>query len=267
MNEKITIIGAGNLGKAIADGLLISGLVKEQDLTLTRRDTAKLAAYSEKGVNVSSDNTEAIKQSKIIILCVKPHKFKGIVEELIPALNNNHIVISTVTGLGLNDISEIINKDISIFRAMPNTAISIQESMTCISSKNIDDKNIEFVTGIFDKLGKSVVIDDELMGSATILAASGIAFALRYIRASMQAGIEIGFESELAQIIASQTVKGASSLVVNSNLHPEREVDKVTTPLGVTITGLNQMEFNGFSPSVIKGVLSSYEKIAKVSKK
>ena len=104
------------------------------------------------------------------------------------------------------------------------------------------------------------------MGSATILAASGIAFALRYIRASMQAGIEIGFESELAQLIASQTVKGASSLVVNSDLHPEREVDRVTTPLGVTITGLNTMEFNGFSSSVIQGVLSSYDKINKVVK-
>ncbi len=266
MNKKIAIIGAGNLGKSIADGLLISGLVKEQDLTLTRRNTSKLAAYSERGVNISTNNIDAVKQSEIIILCVKPHKFKNIVEELTPSLNNNHIVISTVTGLSIAEISKIINKDISIFRAMPNTAISIRESMTCISSKNQADENIELVKNIFDKLGKSVVIDDELMGAATILAASGIAFALRYVRASMQAGIEIGFESGLAQLIAAQTVKGASSLVLSEYAHPESEVDKVTTPLGVTITGLNKMEFNGFSSSVIQGVLSSYDKINKVRK-
>ena len=265
MNNKIAIIGAGNLGKAITDGLLISQIVKSENITLTRRNTSKLEIYSKQGVNITSDNIEAVKNSEIIIISVKPHKFEKIVEQIVPYLNEKHIIISTVTGVDIKDIAGIIKTDISIFRAMPNTAISIQESMTCISSKKQDDPNIKTVTELFDKMGKTVVINDELMGSATILAASGIAFALRYIRASMQAGIEIGFESDLAQLIAAQTVKGASSLVVNSNLHPESEVDRVTTPLGVTITGLNQMEFNGFSSSVIRGVLSSYDKIRKVS--
>jgi pyrroline-5-carboxylate reductase len=267
MENRIAIIGTGNLGKAIADGLLISESVKAENLTLTRRNTSKLEKYSVQGVKTSSNNIEAVKNADIIILAVKPHKFEGIVEEIIPYLTDNHIIISTVTGLEIKDISEIIRKDISIFRAMPNTAISIQESMTCISSKIYNDPNIKIVQNLFDKLGKTVVINDELMGSATILAASGIAFALRYIRASMQAGIEIGFESGLAQLIAAQTVKGASSLVVNSDFHPEREVDRVTTPLGVTITGLNKMEYNGFSSSVIQGVLSSYDKISKVKNK
>jgi len=261
MEQKIAIVGVGNLGKAIADGLLISGLIKAENLTLTRRNLTKLDDYKNKGVNITSDNIEAVKQSEIVIVCVKPHKFTKIVEEIVPELESKHIVISTVTGIEIKDISEIVNKDISIFRAMPNTAISIRESMTCISSKNQADENIELVKDIFDKLGKSVIINDKLMAAATILAASGIAFALRYIRASMQAGIEIGFESDLAQLIAAQTVKGASSLVLNEDAHPESEVDKVTTPLGVTITGLNKMEFNGFSSSVIQGVLSSYNKI------
>ena len=266
MKQKVAIIGAGNLGKSIADGLLKSKIINPENLILTRRTTSKLDNYSSKSVKITSNNIEAVKESNIIIFCVKPHKFETIVKEIVPHLKSDQIIISTVTGVDLKNISEIINKDISIFRAMPNTAISIQESMTCVSSKNKTDKNTELVQNLFNKLGKTVIIEDELMGAATILAASGIAFALRYIRASMQAGIEIGFESELAQSIASQTVKGASSLVVNSKLHPERELDKVTTPLGVTITGLNQMEFNGFSPSVIKGVLSSYDKIKKVTK-
>jgi len=264
MENKIAIIGAGNLGKAIADGLLISKIIENQDITLTRRNLSKIEDYKEKGVNITSNNIEAVKNSQIIIIAVKPHKFENIVKEIVPNLTNEHIFISTVTGVEIKDIAEIINKDISIFRAMPNTAISIQESMTCISSKNQKDPNTKIVEDLFNKLGKTAIINDELMGSATILAASGIAFALRYIRASMQAGIEIGFESELAQLIASQTVKGASSLAVNSELHPEREVDRVTTPLGVTITGLNTMEYNGFSSSIIQGVLSSFNKIKKV---
>ncbi len=266
MNTKIAIIGTGNLGKSIADGLLKSNSVNPEDLTLTRRNTSKLNDYKNRGINITNNNIDAVKQSNIIIVAVKPHKFENVVKEFTPILNQNHIVISTVTGVNIKDIKEIIDADISIFRAMPNTAISIQESMTCISSYKQNDDNISIVKNMFNKLGKSVIINDELMGSATILAASGIAFALRYIRASMQAGIEIGFESELAQLIAAQTVKGASSLVINSDFHPEREVDRVTTPLGVTITGLNKMEFNGFSSSVIQGVLSSYNKISNVKK-
>jgi len=261
MMKKIAIIGTGNLGKAIADGLLISNLVKTNALTLTRRNTYKLKEYKQKNVNITSSNIEAVKNSDIVILCIKPHKFNKIVREIMPVLHSGHILISTVTGVSIKKITEIIEKELSIFRAMPNTAISIRESMTCLSLKTENKKHIELVKNIFDKLGTAVIINDELMEAATILAASGIAFALRYIRASMQAGIEIGFESDLAQLIAAQTVKGASSLVLNKDAHPESEVDKVTTPLGVTITGLNKMEFNGFSSSVIQGVLSSYNKI------
>ena len=261
MNKKIAVIGAGNLGKAIAYGLLKSKIVKPKDLTLSRRHISSLSDFKQKGVHITTDNIEAISNSNIILLAVKPYKFDEVIDEIKSHLTTKHILVSMVTGVDINRIKSKIDKPISIFRAMPNTAIAIQESMTCISSAIENDPNISLVTNIFDNLGKTAVIDDELMDAATVLAASGIAFALRYIRASMQAGIEIGFSSNLAQLIASQTVKGASSLVLSSNLHPEGEIDKVTTPLGITITGLNHMEFNGFSSSIIKGVLGSYNKI------
>ena len=263
MKNKIAIIGAGNLGKSIADGLLVSGIVNVSDIILTRRNTNKIQEYAEKGVRITSDNVLATKESNIILVCVEPHQFSAVLTEIKTALTADKILISTVTGYNLNSISKIIKQDISIYRAMPNTAISIRESMTCISSKKEKDTNTNTVQNLFNQLGKSVLINDELMGSATVLAASGIAFALRYIRASMQAGIEIGFNSELAQLIAAQTVKGASSLVLQEKSHPESEVDKVTTPLGITITGLNKMEYNGFSSSIIQGVLGSFEKIKK----
>jgi len=264
INKNIAIIGAGNLGQAIAKGLLASRIINAQQLILSRRHLSKIKNFEKEGVRITQDNKEAVKNSDIIILSVKPYKFDEVIEEINPFLTADKILISVVTGIDIKKIKNSLSKEISIFRAMPNTAIAIQESMTCISADKASDTNIEWVTKIFDQLGKTAIIDDELMDAATVLAASGIAFALRYIRASMQAGVEIGFHSDLAQLIAAQTVKGASDLILQSGHHPEKEIDKVTTPLGITITGLNQMEFKGFSSSVIKGVLESYNKIVKI---
>ena len=174
------------------------------------------------------------------------------------------MVISTITGVSLKDLRETLNNDVILFRAMPNTAIAIKESMTCIATENASDKEKEIIKKLFSVLGETLFIEDELMGAATVLAASGIAFAMRYVRASMQAGIEIGFESEDAQKIASQTIKGAVSLLLKNNSHPESEIDKVTTPLGITITGLNTMEQNGFSAALTQGIKASYDKIKKL---
>jgi len=143
---------------------------------------------------------------------------------------------------------------------MPNTAIAIQESMTCISANDADHHALETAKVIFDQLGKTVVIHEELMVPATALCASGIAFFLRAIRAASQGGVEIGFHAEDALYMAAQTAKGAASLIVENGAHPEGEVDKVTTPMGITISGLNQMEHAGFSSSMIKGLVTSAEK-------
>ena len=261
---KIAIIGTGNLGKSIANGLLESNVVKPTNLTLTKRNYKALENYKKLGVEITSNNKSAIKDKDIVWLCVQPHKLDNVLKDIGDFLENQ-IVISTITGIKLKALENRLNKSVSIFRAMPNTAIAIKESMTCIATNNATDKEKEIVEKLFSHLGTSLFIDDELMGSATVLAASGIAFALRYIRAAMQAGIEIGFESDEAQKIAAQTIKGATSLLLNNNSHPESEIDKVTTPLGITITGLNKMEQAGFSSALIHGIQASYNKINKLN--
>ena len=129
-------------------------------------------------------------------------------------------------------------ENIPIFRVMPNTAIALQESLTCISANGKHESYKKYVFDLFNKLGKTVEIPEELMAAATVLSSCGIAYALRYIRAAMQGGIEIGFGAEMAQFITAQTVKGATELILQTGHHPEREIDKVTTPRGITITGL-----------------------------
>ncbi len=268
LKQKIAVLGCGNIGKAIGKGLLDSKIIAPSKLTVTRRNTEVLKEFSEMGVSVTSDNAEAVKNSSIIIVAVTPQKMNGILEEIKDNLNTGkHIIVSIVTGAEIKDIKEIIEKDIPVVRVMPNTAISIKESMTCISADKKDVVALNTAEKIFKTVGKTAVINEDLMVPATSLVACGIAFFLRAIRAAGQGGTEIGFHAEDAIMMAAQTAKGAASLLVDGGFHPEREIDKVTTPLGLTISGLNQMEHNGFSSAMITGIVSSAKRAETIFKK
>lgn len=263
MNKKIAIIGGGNLGSAIAEGLLKSKFSKPSDITITKRKIATLQPLQNKGVYVTSNNGEAVRNSELVILAVKPYQVTDVVNSFKEELTGKHFLVSVVTGVLITEIEEIINKKLPVFRAMPNTAIAIQESMTCLSFTNAAAAQINYVKKLFSTLGKVALIDEKLMEAATVLGACGTAYAMRYIRANIQGGIEIGFDAATANLISAQTVKGAAELLLQKGTHPEQEIDKVTTPKGCTIAGLNEMEHRGFSSSLIKGIAVSYNKIAK----
>ena len=263
MKNKIAIIGGGNLGSAIAEGLLKSKFCKAADIYITKRNTATLKTLQAKGINTGSDNAAAVKQCQLVILAVKPYQVSEVLSSFKKELTPNHILVSVVTGVLIKDIEDIIKKKLPVFRAMPNTAIAIQESMTCISFTNATEKQTAYVNDLFAVLGKVTIINENLMDAATVLGACGTAYAMRYIRANIQGGIEIGFDAVTANLIAAQTVKGAAELLLQKGTHPEQEIDKVTTPKGCTIAGLNEMEHRGFSSSLIKGIATSYNKILK----
>ena len=264
--KKIAIIGAGNMGGAIVVGLLKAGFIEATDIFVSDRRENILEKMQEQGVNVVRENREAARKADVIIAAVKPYHIEGVLQEISPELDSRKIVISIVAGVGIEELKKMAGKDIPVFRCMPNTAIALQESLTCISANGDADPHKDYVMHLFDHLGKTVEIPEELMAAATALSSCGIAFALRYIRAAMQGGIEIGFGAETAQFITAQTVKGATELVLQTGHHPEREIDKVTTPRGVTITGLNEMEHKGFSSSLIQGILASFKKVEKSRK-
>jgi len=166
-----------------------------------------------------------------------------------------------IAGVSIADLQKYFSESHKIFRAMPNTAISICESITCLSISEKFEREEQMLSEFFGKLGIVVPITEDLMESATVLGSTGIAFALRYMRAATQGGIEIGFSAEIAHLITAQTVKGAAALLLSKHQHPESEIDKVTTPQGITISGLNEMEHKGFSSAVIKGITTSYIKV------
>ena len=263
MSKKIAIIGGGNLGSAIAEGLIKSKFCKAADITITKRNTSTLQHLAKKGVQVTADNDKAIRNAELVILAIKPFQVSEVLNELKKGLTSKHILVSVVTGVLMEEIESTIKKKIPVFRAMPNTAVAIQQSMTCISYINATEAQINFVNELFSTLGKVAMINEKLMDAATVLGACGTAYAMRYIRANIQGGIEIGFDANTANLIVAQTVKGASELLLQNGTHPEQEIDKVTTPKGCTIAGLNEMEHQGFSSSLIKGIATSYHKILK----
>ncbi|MDZ4844019.1 MAG: pyrroline-5-carboxylate reductase [Chitinophagales bacterium] len=263
--KKIAIIGGGNLGISITEGLIKTGLIESKNITVTRRKVHLIESRLQKLINVTSDNVKAVSGADIVLLAIKPKQLMDVLKEIQPVLNaKKHLVISVVTGISIPEITKVIATNVPLFRAMPNTAIAIQQSMTCVSTKNGTEQQKELVMALFEKLGKAVFIEDELMSAATVLAACGIAYSLRYIRAASQGGIEIGFDAATAQLIAAQTVKGAASLLLERGEHPEKEIDRVTTPQGCTIAGINEMEHQGFSSSLIKGIITSYKSIENI---
>ena len=261
MVKKIAIIGAGNIGLSLAKGLIASKKYTAKAITLTKRTLSQNDTIKKHNLNFTTNNIEAVKKNQIIIIAVLPQQLNLVLDEIKDYLNpKQHIIVSVVSGASSKDIAKHIGKKIAIIRTMPNTAIAIRQSMTCMASDNTSKENLELVKSIFDTVGETILIHEEMMTSATALNACGIAFFLRAIRAASQGGVEIGFHAEDALRMAVQTAKGAADLLLLNHSHPENEIDKVTSPKGCTIAGLNEMEHAGFSSALIKGIRISAKK-------
>jgi pyrroline-5-carboxylate reductase len=251
----IAILGSGNIGLSLANGLVKSGYMTPERIWLTRRNASALDELAGSGFKVTTDNQKAVSKASVIILAVLPQQLDNLLQVIGDSVDpEKHLVISVISGVSCADIQNALGADVQVVRAMPNTAISIGQSMTCIASLNASQKNMETVRAMFETVGSVIQINEELMTSATALCACGIAFFLRAIRAASQGGVEIGFHAEDALKMAVQTAKGAADLLLQHRSHPEHEIDKVTSPKGCTIAGLNEMEHQGFSSSLIKGI-------------
>lgn len=259
MKNKIAIIGGGNIGSVIAKGLVESGKFSPADIIITRRKVHCLKNFQKKGFTVTSDNIYATRSARIVIISVLPQQLKEVLREIKSVLSpHSHTLISTVTGVKISEILKHTVKNLPVARVMPNTAVLVRESMTCISGNS--KKALKTATEIFNLLGKTVILPEELMVPATALCACGVAFFMRAIRAASQGGIQIGFHPDEALYLSAQTAKGATSLLLKFKNHPESEIDRVTTPRGCTIAGLNEMEHQGFSSAMIRGIVVSTEK-------
>jgi len=252
---KIAILGSGNIGISLAKGLVKADYVQADQISLTRRNLSKLDQFADQGFLLSADNAAVVAASDMIVLAVLPQQLNQLMEQIAGVIDvNRHVVISVASGVSCADIRSKLAEGVEVIRAMPNTAIAIGQSMTCVATDNAAPAHVEEVVRMFETVGAVVKINEDLMTAATALCACGIAFFLRAIRAASQGGVEIGFHADEALKMAVQTAKGAADLLLLMQSHPEQEIDKVTSPKGCTIAGLNEMEHNGFSSSLIKGI-------------
>jgi pyrroline-5-carboxylate reductase len=256
---KISVIGAGAMGGALIRGLINGETFKTSDITVADCFQESLEKFTDTGISLTTDNTVAAEGADIVIIVVKPWLVENIMKEIKPVLDyKRQIVIFIAAGIKCEQINSWLNKgdDVlpALFSVIPNIAIAVMNSMTFIAPCNANEKQIAFVKSMFDEMGGSLIIEERLMAAGTTLASCGIAYAMRYVRASVEGGVELGFKAKDAEQIVLQTVKGAVELLQTNGNHPEAEIDKVTTPGGVTIKGLNEMEHAGFTSAVIRGL-------------
>jgi pyrroline-5-carboxylate reductase len=260
-HDRIAILGGGNIGMAMADGLARNGRWLPAHITVTRRRGESLAPLNARGFAVTTDNGQAVRDSDLVVLAVQPGQLDALLADIKGDLQpERHVVVSVVSGASIAAIRSKLGSPVPIVRAMPNTAISIGESMTTLAADPGAEAALARARALFEPLGRTLVISESHIGPATALAACGVAFFLRAIRAASQGGIEIGFHPAEALLMAAQTARGAATLLLEGGTHPEAEIDRVTTPRGCTIAGLNQMEHQGFSSSLIQGIVLSAEK-------
>ena len=260
---KIAIIGAGNIGSALAFGLAQSKLVRKADICISNTHPEKLERIKarEPEIRTTTDNRECIDGADVVVLAMKPWRLQEAAEQLKPWLDyDRQIVASMVGGVGLADLQQVFEQEGKVpvlYYLIPNTAIAARQSMTFLASRGATPEQDAALLELFKDLGDAMLVEERLMNAGLVLASCGIAYALRYIRANTQGGVLMGFTPADAQRIVAQTMKGAASLLHTEGSHPESEIDKVTTPAGLTIRGLNAMERNGFTSSIIEGLMAS----------
>ena len=255
---KITIIGAGNMGGAIARGLAKGTVIPAADITVCDPSAEKLealkAAYPD--MQVSSDNRQAAARADIVLLAVKPWLVSDVLSEI--ELNGQQMLISIAAGVKLGEIWNLLGcPQMPLFRLIPNTAISEMQSMTLIASAYASAEQQQLVLDIFSEMGLAMLLPEEKFAAATAMTSCGIAYALKYIQAVMQAGIELGIYPKDGMKMVAQSVKGAAELILKGDTHPALEIDKVCTPGGLTIKGINSLEHDGFTSAIINAIKNS----------
>ena len=255
---RIAIIGAGNMGGSIARGLGKGKIVSTFDIIVANPTQGKLGALRNEFPEISTTtiNQEAVTGADMIILAVKPWLINSVVSEL--KIKSKQILVSVAAGISFEELAHYVAEpEMTMFRLIPNTAISERASMTLIASRNATKEQEQLLLDIFNEMGLAMLIPEEKIAAATALTSCGIAYVLKYIQAAMQAGIEMGIYPKDGMEMIAQSVKGAAELILNNDTHPSVEIDKVCTPGGITIKGINELDHNGFTSAIIKAMKAS----------
>ena len=263
---KLTVIGSGNMGSAIVRGLMQGNIFKAEDITIIDIHQAPLDVLKKEypSLNTVMGNFDTVAEADIILLAVKPWLIHDLITDIKLKMDyRRQILVSIAAGVRFEAMEDslkihpVTDELPAIFRVIPNTAIAVKQSMTLISSKRASYEQESLLLEIFNELGSAVLLEENKLVAGTALTSCGIAYLFRYVRAATLAGVEMGFYPKEAQNMVINTMLGAAELLKATGQDPETEIDKVTTPGGITIKGLNELEANGFSDAIIKAMKAS----------
>ncbi len=253
---KIAVIGAGNMGGALIRGWAKSGKLGGIQVADKQVATLETLRQEHPTVQTSTDNVQTVQGADIIVVAVKPWLMPVVLEEIKGAIDyERQIVVSDAANFTTDKVRETLGHAGQYLYVIPNIAAEYGASMSFIAAgEGATQGSVEAVKGLFDLVGDTLVVQESLVAAGMMMASCGIAYVMRYIRAQMEGGCEMGFYPAQAKQIALQTMQGAVSLLKETGWHPEEAIDKVTTPGGVTIKGLNELDHAGFNSAVIRSL-------------
>ncbi|MHB9035375.1 MAG: pyrroline-5-carboxylate reductase [Armatimonadota bacterium] len=253
---RLAIIGAGAMGSAFAKGVISAGLVQPERVTMTDVDKARLDYVAgEWGVNVSQSHANAMANSDIVLLGVKPGVLLDILPELSEAVREGHLIISIAAGVRLESIESTLPRGTAVIRAMPNTPCQIGMGAIGFSrGRSVNDEQVAIAKQLFDAVGLSFEVPEKLLNAVTGLSGSGPAYVYVMIEALSDAGVRVGLPRNVALALAAQTVLGSAKMVLETGEHPMRLKDQVTSPGGTTIAGIDALDRFGFRTALMEAV-------------
>ena len=246
------------MGGAIVEGLINGNHVERGNICVSDASRHAVERFADSGVNITTENHVAAMGGDIVMVVVKPWLVEQVLHQIKGVLNyDKQQLVVVAAGIKSSQLKEWMQKDgqlPTMFLAIPNIAIAHGASMTFLVTVEAKPQQTEQMKDLFDSMGQTIVTEEKLLAAGTTLASCGIAYAMRYVRAASEGGVELGFKADQAKDIVLQTMEGAVKLLQATGLHPEAAIDLVTTPGGVTIKGLNEMEHAGFTSAVIRGL-------------
>jgi pyrroline-5-carboxylate reductase len=259
---RLAVLGLGKMGGILARSFLDRKLVKAAQLegTVRRPERAQFLA-KELGIAVGADNVAAARRSRILILAVKPGTVMQVVQEIAPELTEDHLIVSIAASVTCNYIERLLDLPIPVVRAMPNTPCSVGVGMTGIcGGKHASAEDLELARALFEAVGKTVTLEEKHMDAVTGLSASGPAFIYIILESLAEAGVKVGLPRDVATLLAAQTVRGASEVVLATGNHPALLKDAVTTPAGCTIDGILELEEGKLRVTLVKAVMKATQR-------
>jgi pyrroline-5-carboxylate reductase len=243
LDKKIAFIGGGNMAEALIKGMIAAGTAASGHILVTDVSADRLAHLNQKYGVARKGNSEAAREADIIILCVKPQVVERVLVEITSAVDDQKLVVSIAAGIATVKIEKALKEGAHVVRVMPNTpALVLAGAAALAGGKNATSGDLALTQSIFNSVGRSVIVEEKLMDAVTGLSGSGPAYVFMIIDALSDAGVKAGLPRQLALELSAQTVYGAAKMVLETNEHPGKLRDMVTSPGGTTIEGLHALE-------------------------